>query len=429
MSQRDHLLLVDSDAEFLKTLSSQALATHFPLLGADGEHQAIGKIQEAQTRISAAIVSLNIGVTQCLNVVRLLRHFRPLSSAYLLYDGAQPYEKEDLLRLGLHGSLFRPATCDQLLLNISPAHSPPPVDPEPRDIEEREWQESEVERIETASIRIGAWYSLDLWGLLPNGKYRRVIRARENTQPEHFRLIKDLSVQALFILVAAKNAIVSACQEAIQAWKKVERKPPSTSIQERLASLDIPKERIQYGIKSANATLRLLETLNYSPSPAIQEFLNNPALLLHGYEVAILTPLIALPLRLHYVRFNRALALSSLLHDIGKLRSHTNGEDQQHPLHSAAILSELPRIDAAVLQAVEQHHERRDKSGYPHHLGGGHINKIAEIVGIADLYVTLMGTKSSRTQFFEALEAELPKFSSDVVAALRSTLFPILKNA
>ena len=443
MAQREHLLLVDSDPALLKTISSQALATHFPLLGADGEQQAIATIQEDKTRISAAIVSLNIGVEQCLNVIRLLHHFRPLSSAYLLYDGGQPYDKEDLVRLGLHGTLVRPATCDQLLLSLSSSHSPPSAEPTPQEVEIRDWADTEVERIEMTSIKIGAWYTLDLWGLLPSGKYRRVLGAREKAQPEHLRQLKELGVKALFILVAAKNALVSACKEAIEGWKKNQNKPPNTSLQEKLATLGIPKERIQYGFKFANDALRLLDTLNYSKSPKIREFLQDPALLLHGYEVAILTPLIALPLKMQYERVSRVLALSSLLHDIGMLQLPANlrgypnpswdeslhKQYQQHTIHGPEILSELPRIDAAVLQIVEQHHERKDKSGYPHQIGGTHVNKIAEIVGIADVYATLLDTATSRSQFFEALEAELPKFSSDVVAALRSTLFPVMKKA
>ncbi|MCC7441362.1 MAG: hypothetical protein IT285_07005, partial [Bdellovibrionales bacterium] len=35
-------------------------------------------------------------------------------------------------------------------------------------------------------------------------------------------------------------------------------------------------------------------------------------------------------------------------------------------------------------QAVEQHHERRDGSGFPNGMSGGSIQKVAEIIGVSE---------------------------------------------
>jgi HD-GYP domain-containing protein (c-di-GMP phosphodiesterase class II) len=51
---------------------------------------------------------------------------------------------------------------------------------------------------------------------------------------------------------------------------------------------------------------------------------------------------------------------------------------------------EMGVVDPLILQMVGQHHERRDKSGYPNKLGAGEIHLFSEIVGISDELVNYL---------------------------------------
>jgi len=94
-----------------------------------------------------------------------------------------------------------------------------------------------------------------------------------------------------------------------------------------------------------------------------------------------------------------ALGLAGLLHDLGKqnfppmLRVKrvglTKGEQQEwsgHPDLGKGAVERFPAIPAATAQAVYQHHERLDGSGFPLGIQGDDISFFAQVVMAADEY-------------------------------------------
>jgi putative nucleotidyltransferase with HDIG domain len=90
----------------------------------------------------------------------------------------------------------------------------------------------------------------------------------------------------------------------------------------------------------------------------------------------------------------RDLALAGLLHDVGKLLISSDPEPsgateahrlRMHPVVGSRILSRA-KPAPAVVQAVEQHHERWDGHGFPYGLRGDAIHLFARIVAISDAY-------------------------------------------
>ncbi|HTL11842.1 MAG TPA: HD domain-containing phosphohydrolase [Bdellovibrionota bacterium] len=55
-----------------------------------------------------------------------------------------------------------------------------------------------------------------------------------------------------------------------------------------------------------------------------------------------------------------------------------------HPKQGADYLASLKVVPEGVIQAVMQHHERRDGSGFPSGLSGRSIHRVAEIIGAAE---------------------------------------------
>ena len=102
------------------------------------------------------------------------------------------------------------------------------------------------------------------------------------------------------------------------------------------------------------------------------------------------------------------LATAALLHDIGILhidpalleRSHTLNDSERHhlyahPLTAWIIMKECPDYSHEVLDAVLQHHERLDGSGYPRGLEGDTIGLFGRILAIGEIIASKHGDENS----------------------------------
>lgn len=91
-------------------------------------------------------------------------------------------------------------------------------------------------------------------------------------------------------------------------------------------------------------------------------------------------------------------AFASLFHDIGLLHidpallksTHVMSVDERrhlyaHPLTAYLLLSEFPEVPRQVANAVLEHHERMDGSGYPRGLTESKISRLGQILAVAEL--------------------------------------------
>ena len=70
---------------------------------------------------------------------------------------------------------------------------------------------------------------------------------------------------------------------------------------------------------------------------------------------------------------------------------------QIHPTASAAIASQMRGHDERLVDAVAQHHERLDGSGYPDHLRGDSVGAVARLLGVADSFVGIQSPRPYRS--------------------------------
>jgi HD-GYP domain-containing protein (c-di-GMP phosphodiesterase class II) len=85
------------------------------------------------------------------------------------------------------------------------------------------------------------------------------------------------------------------------------------------------------------------------------------------------------------------------------------------------MLRQIRGVEPVVIQAVEQHHERRSRKGFPYRLGSGNINRVSEIIGISDEFVHLIGKcKVDGSDPFKLMESTVfHGFSSPVITAFQ----------
>lgn len=92
------------------------------------------------------------------------------------------------------------------------------------------------------------------------------------------------------------------------------------------------------------------------------------------------------------------VATAALFHDIGLLHidpslldpSHVMSADERrhlyaHPLTAYLLLCEFPELPRHIADAVFEHHERMDGSGYPRGLHGKKISRYGQILAVVEL--------------------------------------------
>jgi len=128
----------------------------------------------------------------------------------------------------------------------------------------------------------------------------------------------------------------------------------------------------------------------------------------HGDRVKNLSFLIASELGITSEEELSILYLGSILHDVGELWVpkeilYKKGKLTQrelkimkmHPLLGAKIISRFPFLFEASF-IIRWHHEKKDGTGYPDNLEGDEIPFLAEIVAVADTYVSMRAERPYR---------------------------------
>lgn len=126
----------------------------------------------------------------------------------------------------------------------------------------------------------------------------------------------------------------------------------------------------------------------------------------HLFNVNILSTLISLEIKLEKESIKK-ISLSSLLHDIGKLKIPLNILNapraltkqkfdliKSHPVMGREIAVRSGVSDADILSGITYHHERINGTGYPEGLKGDDISLFARIIAVADVYDALTSERS-----------------------------------
>ncbi len=99
-------------------------------------------------------------------------------------------------------------------------------------------------------------------------------------------------------------------------------------------------------------------------------------------------------------------------------------EIRKHPIYSYQMVKDLPALKDNMKQAIFEHHERLDGSGYPRGLKIDNISPFSQIIAVADTFHAMTSeriyrTKESPFKVVEMIkESEFGKFDIRVVQAL-----------
>jgi HD-GYP domain-containing protein (c-di-GMP phosphodiesterase class II) len=160
----------------------------------------------------------------------------------------------------------------------------------------------------------------------------------------------------------------------------------------------------------------------------------DPLLYQHSHRVSILATAIGKEMGLP-AEIQSRLAIAGHLHDLalvggsdalrahqrelGKIANPTERDQiERHPALSAQLVRFLPLPD--VIEAIEQHHEYFDGSGYPNQVAGSRLAQMTSILIVADCYDELPG--GNEAALGKILSGAGHLYAADVAHALERAI-------
>ncbi len=148
----------------------------------------------------------------------------------------------------------------------------------------------------------------------------------------------------------------------------------------------------------------------------------------HFFNVCLYSIIMAKALKMSHADMIY-LGAAAILHDVGKFKipqdllerpSKLTREEfervKAHSLEGYLMLLNMGVVDKRIADAVLQHHERIDGSGYPDGIKGSEISLLAQVIGLADTYDAITSHKSYKS-------GVLPHEAAEVIKQLRGSLF------
>lgn len=169
------------------------------------------------------------------------------------------------------------------------------------------------------------------------------------------------------------------------------------------------------------STILLLKYNDKFLQEAMSLFTKEHTLSTHSLQVCIYSLKLGLLLHLNDEELI-ILGLAAFLHDVGykkltfnpisKKNILTQNELKElhaHPIFSIEILYKNGIKEPLILNAVKNHHERYDGSGYPHKLTKEKIDKLSAIIAICDTFEAMTSHRNYKKKIatFEALRIML----------------------
>lgn len=430
----------------------------------------VGTGAQAQTALSDskqafAAVFVNLLVTSPgsgpagYSVIRFSHFHRVGIPIYILHDGEPPLSPKEQSRLGVHSQLARPFTYSKILelVNKTAFFDPKAAEQSTKKYTEILDQELGVADTEFLPIRAADFLAgsnsfFDVYVRLASRKYIKILQAGDSFSLDRIGGYLAKGVTHFFIRKETQLQYLAYCDELSSRILKMDNVPLQLKTsqvlnhgEETMSFLrnnGLSESNVNYA-KSFVSNMRILvEQLKPDENANLKGFLSDIVAYEHGVSTSMIACLIGRQVGIESGPLVQIVGMSSLLHDIGLfgMPPELHDEDESkmnvdqkalyhtHPALGAKILRDIRGIDPAVVQAVVQHHERRDQSGFPSGLGALKIYRVGEIVGISDEFVRLIVRMKAQKASTGEMQKEfdqtvLDGFSYPITEAFRTLFF------
>jgi response regulator RpfG family c-di-GMP phosphodiesterase len=451
------ILVVDPDPEFHDMVRKDPRSQNVPPLLAKTGRDAQLLLADSSRLFVAVVINPATRDPGGISVIRAAHQHRPATPIYVIHEGEPPFAEPELRRLGVQRSLKKPMTYAQIVDVVAPSlyfDTGAVLDAAKKnpDALDAELTAGDVEfvGIRAEDFLAGSKTLFDVYVRLSSGRYVKILQAGDAFAPERVMQYLKKGVTHFYLRKEVQQHYLNYCDKLATALLSAEKAPQELRISQTLnhgeqtlsflRTQGLSEANLEYASNFVRNVQTLVEQLEPNKNKILADFMKEVSSYDHGVGTSVVAGLLMSSVQIGAESPVQILGLAAMLHDIGlvgmppNVRSEDetamNDEEKKlyrtHPLKGAEILRKIPRIHPTVVQAVAQHHERRTKKGFPGQIGIGSMNRVAEVVGIADEYIQLVGRAQTNPKI--DVKAEMEKeifngFSFQIVEAFRAVFF------
>jgi len=317
-----------------------------------------------------------------------------------------------------------------------------------------ELQDSDMVAIDADKLLLASASPFDVCIRLGDNRYVKIVNQGEVADTSQLRKYIQRGTQHFYITKQMQEAYVRYTETLADAVNRsaalgVDKKLSVTmnfgnEVINMLAMRGVSEDSIRYAssyITTLSGVLTTIRTQAKGDPGVLSQHLTKTVMSHHNASLAATSGLMAKALGLESEKSVQIIGLASSLHDIGitalgfdlhddlegrKLSPEDRARYESHPTVGADEVRKLKHFDPTIVQAIEQHHLRRNGKGYPQNANRKYIQVVAEVIGICDEFDYLIRLKLSTEPYLDLrrrMESLFDDFSRPVVQAFQTTFF------
>ncbi len=448
MSQQQILVFGRSHYQFLDEKLNKTL------LFAKSESEFNQILDDQSKNLLCSILDFPIVSRSLVGSSKMLRNKRPILPTFVLTEEDVPEESQsELRRLSFQGVVTKETSLQELLIQI---HNEAGSQFKTIDVDEGDEDEINAESIKTdedffpilmKDLVLGSLSFFDLYIRIAPKRYIKLMNKGEPVDREVVEKYMEKGVEFLYLLKVQHSKFLVYCdflsekiidKETISAEIKTDQMMQyGDQVLKNFEFQGVTEQNIKFAQNFLSRGVNLLKRIRPDSADKKDMIMNAMKNYEHTTAMAILGGMLTQSMGYTSMEKINTISLAILLHDVGKLDlpEHLRGEvnyqdlseeDRQlyetHPRLGHDKIDSLEGISETVKQAILQHHERRDRTGFPDKISGNSINFVAEIIGICDTYLDYLAYNTGgHDEFIDHLDNELKlKFSPQLIEKFKT---------
>ena len=466
------ILLIDPSTALrtpVQKLDFLTLATH--------GREAGEKIADPSRNFAAIVINPTISSPGAIPLIRAAHRYRPGTPIFALSGEKPHFGQEQINRLALAGNFKLPKRLEDLkaivskeIMAFTPILKYPRIEllrsqPDPMGPEDAAYVAAPA-----SDFLSGIASPFDVYVRLQSGRYLKVSKALSVFEPARVLVYLYNGVTHFYLAKSSHRSCLTYCD--LMARFLINHSGVSPDIKlshifnlgqkltESIRDQGLRDEHIDFAYDFVRETHSLFRKINLGKDISVRSFLDEVSLSEHSIGTAMVASLLTLPLHIETRWGFQTVGIAALFHDVGLhlkggkfavdlvslqfeptalqfepgphpsedmsgMNEQELNEFQKHPKLGAQFMAGFEAIDEAAIVAIEKHHQRRNNSGFPKVDQSNELNRIAEIIGIADEFVRLVtSNRSTKEVFREMTENIFDGFSFPVIEAFRQVFMP-----
>lgn len=448
MSQQQILVFGRSHYQFLDEKLNKTL------IFAKSESEFNQILDDQSKNLLCSILDFPIVSRSLVGSSKMLRNKRPVLPSFVLTEEVIPEDSQSELRkLSFQGFVTKETSLQELLTQI---HNEAGSQFKTIDVDEGDDDAVNEETIKTDNdffpirmkdLILGSISFFDLYIQIAPKRYIKLMNKGEPVDREIVERYQAKGIEFLHLLKVQHSKFLVFCdflsekiieKEAISSEIKTDQMMQyGDQVLKNFEIHGVTEQNIKFAQNFLTRGVNLLKRIRPSSTDKREMILNAMKSYEHTTAMAILGGMLTQSMGYTSMEKINTISLAILLHDVGKLSlpehlrcevnpANLSEEDrviyESHPRLGHDQIEGIEGINETVKQAILQHHERRDRTGFPDKISGNSINFVAEIIGICDTYLDYLAFESGgHNKFMGDLDSELKlKFSPQLIEKFKA---------